>query len=78
MVRNLVGPKPKPLEEPEHPTPWSYSGNRIFDANAKHVMRVGKGDPYGTMSLQTATLLAAAIVEAINEKHKEEDGPAPW
>lgn len=77
-TRNLVGPKPKPLEEPEHPTPWSYSGNLILDANRNKVMRVGKGDPYGTLSPTKATLLASAIVEAMNEKYKEEDAPAPW
>lgn len=78
VSRELVGPKPKPLEEPEHPTPWSYTGNLLLDANGKKITRLAKGDPYNSLSLVKAELLAKVIVEAINEKYKVEDAPTPW
>lgn len=77
-TRKLVGPKPKPPLEPEHPTPWSYSQHTIHDANGNTVFRIGNPDRFTTMDMRKATLLAAAIVESMNEKHKEEDAQAPW
>lgn len=77
-TRKLVGPKPKPPLEPEHPTPWTYSQNTVHDANGNTVFRIANPDRFTTMEMRKGTLLAAAIVEAMNEKHKEEDASAPW
>jgi len=42
-VKNLVGPKPEPVQEPKFPTPWTSDGSNVLDANRKVVLKVRTG-----------------------------------
>lgn len=75
---SLVGPKPKPPVEPEHPTPWSVSGNTLYDANGTVVFRIGNPAYANTMAPEKAKKLAIVVRDAVNEAYSVEDAPAPW
>lgn len=85
-VENLVGPKPKPVEEPTHPTPWTNSGRRVLDSNGKVVLVVEKGnfnvgDYNKDLNMAPAYELARVIAEAVSEKYaapKVEDSKSPF
>jgi hypothetical protein len=85
-VKNLVGPKPEPVEEPTHPTPWTSDGRNVLDANRNVVVRVQFGG-YNLNSyreeqpMPVAFELARTIAEAMNEKHapaKVADSASPF
>jgi hypothetical protein len=85
-VKNLVGPKPEPIQEPKHPTPWRYSGRRILDANGGVVFIVRQASrtesgPVFDIDMSTAYELARVVTDAVNEKFapaKVQDSPSPF
>lgn len=84
-VENLVGPKPEPVEEPTHPTPWTNLGRRVLDSNGKVVLVVEKGnfnvgDYNKDLTMAPAYELARVIAEAVSEKYamKVEDSKSPF
>lgn len=75
---NLVGPKPEPVREPEHPTPWVRQGRVILDANGVQVLKVSKSSEYQSIPLDKAYKLTQALVDAVNGKFSKEDAPSPF
>jgi len=79
-VKNLVGPKPEPVQEPKHPTPWASSGRDVRDANGNAVLRVTTRNTRDLVPMDQAYELARVIAEAVSEKFasKAEDSPSPF
>lgn len=84
--KNLVGPKPEPVQEPKHPTPWRYSGRRILDANGGVVFIVrqtARTEAGMVLDIDMSTVyeLARVVTDAVNEKFapsKAQDSPSPF
>jgi hypothetical protein len=76
-VTNLVGPKPEPVKEPTHPTPWKAQGKVILDANGVQVLKVQMRSEYNNIPLYVAVELADVITKAVN-KYFEKDTPSPF
>lgn len=84
-VKNLVGPKPEPVQEPQFPTPWTWEGSNILDANRKVVIKLRHGGhQLGEFSQELPMAeryeLAQIIAKAVNEfyKAKAEDSKSPF
>lgn len=85
--KNLVGPKPKPVQEPEHPTPWRSVGRRVIDANDQVVFLVENGNFPNeglsggpkNLSMSRAYDLAAIVADGVNKLHEgTKDSPSPF
>lgn len=61
----LIGPKPEPVAEPATPTPWSASGEYVYDVNGRRILMV---DGSGLTGMEDRAI-ARLVVEAINEKY---------
>jgi hypothetical protein len=84
-VKNLIGPKPEPVQEPKFPTPWTSDGSNVLDANRKVVVKVqyggyGQGEFSANLPLSERYELAAVIAKAVTEfyKAKAEDSDSPF
>lgn len=84
-VSNLVGPKPEPVQEPKHPTPWSASGRDIIDANGNRVLRIQFASAPDTrqdhlIPMAEAYELARVIKDSVNALHGKvvKDSPSPF
>lgn len=72
---SVVGPKPEPVPEPTHPTPWRTKGRRILDANGKVVFIVkqtsdtAEGLPHD-IGMTLSYELARVVAEAINAQYR--------
>lgn len=77
---NLVGPKPEPVKEPDHPTPWRRQGRVIIDANGVQVLKVRESSEYETIPTEKAFRLASVLVDAVNALFpaSKEDAPSPF
>jgi hypothetical protein len=81
-VKNLVGPKPEPVQEPKHPTPWTSKGRDVLDANGSVIFRVQHRGAYNNdVSMSEAYDLARIVAEAVTAKFaqaKVQDSPSPF
>lgn len=82
-TRNLVGPKPEPVQEPDFPTPWRADGANVLDANDKVVFRIQFGgyhqDAYRSeLPVATKYALAQEVVKAVNKFHEKVDSSSPF
>jgi hypothetical protein len=84
-VKNLVGPKPEPVQEPTYPTPWTSDGSNVLDANRKVVARLRYGGfELGSFGIELPMAerygLAQVIAKAVTEyyKAKAEDSKSPF
>lgn len=84
-VKNLVGPKPEPVEEPKFVAPFESDGRNVVDANRKVVFRVQFGG-YTTngyrseLPMAEAYELARLAAEALSEKFAKpiQDSKSPF
>lgn len=84
-VKNLIGPKPEPVEAPTFVAPFKSDGANVVDANGKVVTRVQFGGyTEGTYRLELPIAhkyeLARVIAEALTEKfaRRVEDSKSPF
>jgi hypothetical protein len=83
-VKNLVGPKPEPVQEPKHPTPWTFKGRDVLDANGKVIFRIQVRGMYNNnnndVPMADAYELATIVARSVNAKFgkKAEDSPSPF
>lgn len=82
-TRNLVGPKPEPVQEPEFPTPWRADGANILDGNDKVVFRIQfggyrQGAYRSELPVAVKYALAQEVVKAVNKLHQEADTKSPF
>ena len=76
----LVGPKPEPAKEPQHPTPWKAEGRRILDANGREVFRIRSKAASDEVPMAVAYELARVVANAVSAKFapaavKDSDSP---
>ena len=82
--KNLVGPKPEPVKEPEFITPLRADGANVVDDNGKVVTRVQfggyvQGSYRSELPVATKYALAEIFAQAVNEKYgKVEDSKSPF
>jgi len=84
-VKNLVGPKPEPVQEPKFPTPWTAEGSKVMDSNRKIVLKLqyggySEGEFSAQLPMTERYELAQVIAKAVNEfyKAKAEDSKLPF
>lgn len=84
-TKNLIGPKPEPVQEPKFVTPFRSVGRDVVDANDRVVFKVRNGGhKLGSFSqelpMDQAYDLAKVMAEALNEKFetKVKDAPSPF
>ena len=84
-MANLIGPEPKPVQEPKFVAPFRADGRNVIDKNRRVVFRINFGD-YMISSFRTelpastAFELARVVADALTEKYAEktEDSPSPF
>lgn len=84
--KNLVGPKPEPVQEPKFVTPFRSQGRNVIDANGTVVVRIERGGyaigtvVRGELGMAHAHELARLFAEAVTEKYaaKVEDSKSPF
>lgn len=84
-VKNLVGPRPEPVQEPKFVTPFRSEGRRVIDANGRVVYMIqyggyAEGQYRSELSMAEAYELARVSAEALTEKYaaKVEDSKSPF
>lgn len=84
-VNNLIGPKPKPVEEPKFVAPFESDGRNVVDANRKVIFRVQfggyrVGGYRAELPMAESYELARIVAEALSEKFAKpvEDSKAPF
>ena len=81
-VKNLVGPKPEPVQEPAHPTPWTSDGSNVLDANGTVVIRIVLGGyragHRSELPIGHRYELARLIAEAVTEKFEAKVSQSPF
>ena len=84
-VKNLVGPRPEPVEEPKFVAPFRSDGRNVVDANLKVVFRIQFGgyltNQYRSeLPMAEAYELARLAAEALTEKFAApvEDSKSPF
>lgn len=84
-VKNLVGPKPEPVQEPKFVAPFKSDGRNVIDANRNVVARITHGGYPAAgyrveLPMAEAYELARLFAEALTEKFatKAEDSKSPF
>jgi hypothetical protein len=84
-VKNLVGPKPEPVQGPKFPTPWTSDGSKVLDADRKVVVKLqyggySEGEYTAQLPLHERYDLAKIIAAAVTQFYaqKVEDSKSPF